>query len=192
VTAALREAEQGVRPGPGRETGTPYLARCRDGSARPSVKARTFEEYVPIVPRIGRMRLAEVEPLDIQRLCADLRGTLSTQSVVNTYRCLHRAFDQAVRWGLIPRKPCDGVTPPAATRPEVATLAAGEATRLLATTAGKPHHAVYVLALTTGTQQGELLALRGADVGLEAGRLAVRCSAPHQLLTIRFRIVRAR
>jgi integrase len=185
VTAALREAEQGVRTGAGRETLAAYLERWLEEAARPAVKARTFEGYasivrVRIVPRLGRLRLSEVESLDVQRLCADLQRSLSAQSVVNTYRCLHRALDQAVRWGLILRNPCDGAVPPAARRPEVRALTAAEASRLLASTMDAPHHALYMLALATGMRQGELLALRWADVDFNGRWLSVRRSAQQQ------------
>jgi integrase len=43
-----------------------------------------------------------------------------------------------------------------------------------------PAHALYMLALTTGMRQGELLGLRWQDVDLEGGKLAVRKALQRQ------------
>ena len=45
---------------------------------------------------------------------------------------------------------------------------------LLTTTRDHRFHAIYVLAVTTGMRQGELLGLRWDDVDLDSGRLHVR------------------
>src|SRR5436305_136574 len=49
-----------------------------------------------------------------------------------------------------------------------------EADAFLVATWEHPFHALYVLALTTGMRQGELLGLRWGDVDFKAGTLAVR------------------
>jgi integrase len=93
---------------------------------------------------------------------------------------LHKAFAQAVRWGLLVRNPCDGATPPKAARTEMHVLTAEQSAAFLATTRTHPAHALYVLALTTGARQGELLGLRWADVDLDVGRLMVRRALQRQ------------
>jgi integrase len=55
-----------------------------------------------------------------------------------------------------------------------------EAEAFLASTREHPAHALYVLALTTGMRQGELLGLKWADVDLGAGVLAVRRTLQRQ------------
>lgn len=51
---------------------------------------------------------------------------------------------------------------------------------LLGATRDHPAHALYVLAVTTGMRQGELLGLRWQDVDLAAGRLVVRRALQRQ------------
>jgi integrase len=68
------------------------------------------------------------------------------------------------------------VDPPRVDRHEFRALTPPEARRLLAGLRGDRLAALYVLALTTGMRQGELLALRWTDLDLPARRLAVRGS----------------
>lgn len=182
LRAALRDVDAGVDLAAGRQTVAQFLDRWLAASVAPSVKARTHEGYASIVkvrvaPWIGRVALAKLSALDLQGLYVDLAAAgLSNRSIHHTHRCLHRALGQAVRWNLIARNPCDGVTPPRPERPELRVLSQAEATAFLDATRAHPMHALYVLAVTTGMRQGELLGLRWEDLDLDAGRLAVRRS----------------
>lgn len=186
LKVALRDQQQGLPVVTEKLTVAQYMARWLEASAKPSVKTKTFEGYesiirVRVVPRIGRLTLSKVTALDLQALYADLqRAGLSSRSAHHTHRVLHRAFGQAVRWNLIPRNPCDGVTPPKPKRSEMRVLTQGQVGALLDATRDHPAHALYVLAVTTGMRQGELLGLRWEDVNLDAGKLAVRRALQRQ------------
>ncbi len=65
------------------------------------------------------------------------------------------------------------VKPPRFPRPEMRALSPKQARRFLELAAESPYQALYVLALTTGMRQGELLGLRWSDLELEAARLSV-------------------
>ncbi len=179
LKVAMRDQQQGTLVTNDRQTVAQYLTRWLESSARPSVKVKTYEGYesivrVRVVPGIGRLPLAKVTALDLHGLYADLqRAGLSSRSANHTHRVLHRAFEQAVRWNLIPRNPCDGVTPPKARRSEMKVLSREQTNVLLDTTRDHPAHAFYVLAVTTGMRQGELLGLRWKDVDLDGGKLGV-------------------
>ena len=99
---------------------------------------------------------------------------LSPKSVRLVHAVLHRAFKQAVRWRLINVNPADAVDAPRAERKEFHALDAEETARLLEAARADRLHGVYVLAVTCGMRQGELLGLRWADVDLDKGALAVR------------------
>ncbi len=162
-----------------------YLAEWLD-TIRPSVKVKTYEGYESIVrvrvtPRIGRIELGKLGPFDLQRLYADLAtGGLSARSVDHTHRCLHRALEQAVRWSLIARNPAQGATRPRPEKAEMQVLSPDEATGFLRDTTARPNHALYVLAITTGMRQGELLGLRWSDVDLHRNRIEVRRALQRQ------------
>ncbi len=88
---------------------------------------------------------------------------------------LHRALKQAVKWGLVPRNVCEAVVAPRDQREGIIRPLSPEQARTLLSEAARDHlEALYVLALTTGLRQGELLGLSWSDVDLEAGRVRVR------------------
>ena len=151
-------------------------------AVRPSLRPGTWQRYeqyarLHSVPMLGRRPLSRIGPADLQLLYADrLAAGCSPTSVRHLHRFLHRVFDQAVRWGAATRSPVTLVDPPRVTRHEFHALTPDEARSLLAGLRGDRLSALYVLALTTGMRQGELLALRWADLDLPGRRLAVRGS----------------
>lgn len=186
LKAAMRDQDDGLDLSAGRLTVAQFLDKWLSASVRPSVKVKTYEGYESIVrvrvtPRIGRKPLAMVTALDLQALYTDLAASgLSPRSVHHTHRCLHRAFDQAVRWGMIARNPCDGATAPRAERAEMRVLTPEHVNIFLAATADHPMHALYVLAITSGMRAGELLGLKWGDLDLDAGQLTVRRALQQQ------------
>lgn len=73
---------------------------------------------------------------------------------------MRRALSQAVAWGLIARNPVPLTTPPKVPQHAVQPLTVAEARQLLAAVRGERLEALYILALTLGLRQGELLGLR--------------------------------
>jgi integrase len=87
---------------------------------------------------------------------------------------LRRALNQAKRWGLTPRNAAEAVDLPKLIRNEGQALSPAEAKTLLAACRGDRLEALYVLAVTCGLRQGELLGLMWEDVDPEKGTLRVR------------------
>jgi len=151
-------------------------------AARPSLSPGTWQRYeqyarLHSVPMLGRRPLAKIGPADLQQLYADrLAAGCSPTSVRHLHRFLHRVFDQALRWGAASRNPVTLVDPPRVARHEFRTLSPEEARALLSALHGDRLQALYVLALTTGMRQGELLALRWSDLDLPGKHLAIRGS----------------
>ncbi len=116
----------------------------------------------------------ELQPSDIQRLYLDrVDSGLSPTTVRHLHEILNKAFGQAARWGLISRNPAALVQPPRRAHHEMRTLDPSQVRALLDVVADDRLEALYVLAVTTGMRQGELLALRWRDVDLATGRLRV-------------------
>jgi integrase len=151
-------------------------------ATKPALRERTwirYEEYsrLHLVPEIGKVALTALTPLHLQRLYAKrLASGLSPTTVRHLHATLHRAFDQALRWGLVQRNVADLVAPPRAKHFAIATLTATQASDLLEAAGGNRLHALYVMALTTGMRQGELLGLRWRDVDLDRGAVQIRGS----------------
>jgi integrase len=91
---------------------------------------------------------------------------------------LHKALKAAVADGLIPRNAAAGLKLPRITREEIDPLTE-ESRRLLEAARDYTLEALYVLALSTGMRQGELLALKWEDVDLDGGRVRVRRTLTH-------------
>lgn len=178
--ATARRAVQDGLPIPSeRQTLGQFLARWLEDVGRPNLRPLTFIRYrelitLHIIPSLGSRPLAKVTPPDLQSLYAGLGEKLAPRTVGHVHRVLHRALADALRWGLVARNVCDAVKPPQVHAPEMRALSPGEARRFLAAAAGDPLEALYVLAVTVGLRQGELLGLKWAD--LDGGRLQVRRS----------------
>jgi integrase len=87
---------------------------------------------------------------------------------------LHKALEQAVKWGALPRNVCKATTPPKPNTKEIHPLDAEQARKILEAACGNRLEALYVLAVTAGLRIGELLGLIWEDIDLDAETLRVR------------------
>jgi integrase len=102
-----------------------------------------------------------------------LEGGLSSATVRKMHGVLQKALDQAVSDGLIPRNAAKGIRLPQGKKEEIRPLSPDEARALLVAARGDRLEAPYLLAISTGLREGELLALRWGDVELVAAVLRV-------------------
>jgi integrase len=158
-----------------------YLERWHH-AVKGSVRQRTWERHeqvvrLHLVPTIGGARLDRLTALQVQALYGrKLEDGLSPRTVEIVHATLHKALKQAVGWMLIPRNVADAVTSPRPVGREIKPLSREQARVLLETVRGNALEAFYVLAVTTGMRNGELLALQWRDLDLEARTLRVRRS----------------
>lgn len=157
-----------------------YLRRWLRDYAKISVRTRTYESYSEVVNKhlvseIGHLELAKLQPLHLQKLYADKLSTgLSARTVRYIHAILHRALGQAVRWQILHRSVADAVELPRVERKEMQTLDLEGVAKLLNAAAEDRLYALYLMAVTTGMRQGELLGLRWQDVDLAAGTVMIR------------------
>jgi integrase len=181
LKAALRDLDSGLPLVGERETVGSYLESWLQATEH-SVRPRTWKrrgEFVRlhIVPALGKVALAKLTALQVQALYAQkLHEGLSSTTVHHLHTVFHRALKAALRLGLLQRNVLEMLDPPRITHHEMATLSADQARRLLIAARGDRFEALYVLALSTGMRQGELLALKWQDVELEAATLRVRAT----------------
>lgn len=71
---------------------------------------------------------------------------------------------------------CDLVDPPRMLHHEIVVLSSEQVRMLLEAAKGERLEALFVLAVTTGMRQGELLALRWKDVDLDSASLMIRAT----------------
>lgn len=161
-----------------------WLAAIK-GNVRPKTYAG-YESYirVHVVPTLGSVRMARLTPQQVQGLYSKtLAAGLSPTTVRQIHACIHRAFQQAVRWGVVARNVADLVDRPRRAEHQMIALTPEQARTLLDAAAGDRFEALYVLAVTTGMREGELLGLHWKDVDLDAAALQVRTIVQRTKLT---------
>ena len=128
-----------------------------------------------IVPNVGRKRLGQVAPQHLTALYTKLlESGLAPRTVQYAHAVLHRALQDAVRWNLIPRNPAALVDAPKPRGDKMQVLDIEQVAALLNAARDTPLNALYVLAITTGMRQGELLGLRWSDIDVGSGTLHVQ------------------
>ncbi|MDQ4107150.1 MAG: site-specific integrase, partial [Actinomycetota bacterium] len=157
-----------------------FLGRWMKESVAGSVRPQTFESYerlvrLHLVPALGSTRIRQLSPARVQGLYhAKLEEGLSSRTVQYIHAVLHRALKQAVKWGHVPVNVTDAVDAPKPARRDIRPLTPEQARTLLSVASGERLEALYVVAITAGLCQGELLALRWEDLDLAESRLRVR------------------
>jgi integrase len=156
--------------------------------------ANTYRNLVrsPMTPTLGEVRLDSLTPREVERWLKRLDqfrtkprnpkptkanpepeqipGHLLSQSTKRQcFAVLSLAMQTAVRDGLIPANPLDGVTRPRKSRTEVPVMTGDEVEQLLSseTTSKSFYFPLIVFVANTGVRIGEALALRWQDVSLE-------------------------
>ena len=159
-----------------------FLETWLEDTARPSLRPRTFESYAMIVrqhlsPALGAVRLARLTPDMVQKYMKEKRESgLSARTVQYHHAILRRALVMAERWGLVGRNVARLVTPPTVQRDEVRPPTVDQARAFIAVLERERLRALYLIALSLGLRQGEILGLCWEDVDLEDGTLSVRHS----------------
>ena len=156
---------------------------------RTQVRERTCVRYEHLIvkhvlPTLGSKPLEKLTGQDLNVLYLEKMQDipdpekrdrkLAPQTVVHIHRVLHAAFADAVMHGVLGRNPADLVKPPKVPAPERWFLKPDEAKQLLKAAEGDRLEALYMLALTTGMRQEELLGLKWDAVDLDGGFLEVR------------------
>jgi integrase len=173
LSKALADREGGFTFDAGATTVEEYLARWLSHSVRDTVSQKTYERYESIVrvhlsPALGRIRLKALTPGHVRGLYREkLDAGLAPRTVLHIHRTLSKALKQATDDGLIPRNAAASVKPPRPRSEEMQPLSRDQVQTFLDTVRGDRLEALYILAITAGLRQGELLALKWEDVDLE-------------------------
>ena len=166
------------------ETVETFLLNWLQYEVQPKVRTRTYQTYQQVVtrdllPALGRIALQKLTSWHIQALYQQKRQQqIAPSTIYKIHRILHHALNDAVKLGHVLRNVSQFVAlPPVNKREREQTIQAlifEQARELLTAAHDNPLEALYVLALTTGMRQGELLALKWSDLDLTYGKLQVQ------------------
>lgn len=155
-----------------------FLKLWLEDVVRPSKRPETYRSYKTTIEqhlapsRLGGMQLRDLREVQIQHVfVAKAKGATRSQELALIV--LRRALSQAVKWNMLAINPANDIEAPRRTIEEMRVLTLEQTRTFLDAAAGDRLFALYFLALDTGMRQGELLALRWADVDFDRGKLRV-------------------
>ena len=102
-----------------------------------SIRPKTFIQYQQIVrqhivPTLGNIKLKDVRPDHIQALYNQkTKDGMSNRTLLLVHAVLHRAFNQALKWGIVIRNPVQAVNRPKFKRKEMKTLTDSQVRNIL-------------------------------------------------------------
>lgn len=186
-----------------------FLNSWLEVSVKNSVRPRTFDSYSDLVklylnPRIGKFKLAKLEPHHVRTCLTDLLekgGTdrkkvgdefqivpapLSPRTVQYCRAVLRKALNEAVKDGRVMRNAAALTDPPKSEHHEIQPLSAQQARAFLHAVTGDRLEALFTVAVALGMRQGEILGLHWKDVNLDEGTLFVRYQLQRIKGAIRF------
>jgi integrase len=162
-----------------KQTVAQYLENWLDGmkmEVEPSTWWRYQNEVEKhILPVIGKVALSHLTAQQVTGLYSQLleKNGLAASTVHLTHLVLSHALADAVKMALVQRNEAKLAKSPRAKAKEMQPLTEDQANHFLDFVAGHRFEALYVLALTTGMREGELLALHWREVHLEQRLLRV-------------------
>jgi len=193
----IEQRRQGLDRDAGKTTLGEYLTERFLPFYRHEVEPQTWYDYrlhieTQIVPLIGRIRLDKLTTRDVDQWIVTLRSKLSERTkkplsdrtIEYIYAVLRRALQFAVDWRFITANPASARGRAAKRRKKVRVspirfLTPEQAKRFVETVRADRLEALYLLALTTGMREGELLGLKWTDLDLDGSRLTVNHSLAH-------------
>jgi integrase len=152
------------------------------------VEPRTLRGYTEHVrahlkPALGHLPLRSLTTQQIRAFCQHKMapkpagGGLHQTTVHNIGMTLRIALGAALEVGLLQKNPAaTRKTIPRPASREMQTWSAEECQRFLQAARGDRHEALFHFALATGARQGEIIALRWADVDLRAGTASIKAA----------------
>lgn len=147
------------------------------------VRPGTFRSYEwlaekHIIPQLGKLKLHQITPLDIQMFYNKLlnQKNISSQSVLHIHRLLNQVLKTAYRYRLAKENVCELVDAPRAFRPEVKFWNAETLSEFLLCSRHSRFYTAYVLLAFTGMRLGEMAGLKWADIDFANGIARIRRS----------------
>lgn len=164
---------------------TDYLIPQSAKGEKPNGTEKSYRSILDnhVLPILGRKRLKDITPLDIQRLLVNAENKahpekpLTVKTVLNIHGVIHAVLEQAVSSEILQRNPADknklslpGHKPK---RPRAITME--ELPELLEAIKGHRYESLYHFGLMTGMREGEILGLSWDCIDWKKSAILVKC-----------------
>jgi integrase len=165
-----RATDAGQRVVATADTAEAFLANWL--TAKRSLRENVWEDYDRtlrnhFMPHLGDVKLTKLSHEMVQALYGALEDSgVGAPTINKLHRILHVAFKQAVMWRRMSTNITDLVEPPRVSKRPPRVFNESEIHRFLEAVRGTEFETVFVLAVTTGMRQSEILGLRWKDVDL--------------------------
>ncbi|GED34173.1 site-specific integrase [Brevibacillus centrosporus] len=150
------------------------------------VQRRTLETYSGLVnnhilPVLGHIELSKLTPRQIQDLYNTLfeTGRLSDENIQKVHTIINDSLNKAVGWEMVAKNVASVLDRPKARKKEMEVWEVDEAHTFLKVAEKDRYYVAFLLALTTGMRQGEILGLRWKDVNLDTGVISITQTLSH-------------
>lgn len=154
-----------------------WLGLVGPGLRPQSLRVYEYTVATYLRPSLGRVKLAKLDESHVARLVARWQAAGATPGAIRKrVGFLRMILGRAVAAGRIPRNVARLVEIPAYERAPIHPPTAADVARIMRAVRGTADEPAYAIAVGTGMRQGELLALRWADVDLDAGLARITAS----------------
>ncbi|MNJ48397.1 putative prophage phiRv2 integrase [compost metagenome] len=150
------------------------------------VKQSTLDTYTSLVtkhilPTLGDFELGQITPRHIQNLYNSITETkqLSGENLQKIHTLINESLKKAAGWDMIIKNPAAVVDRPTATLREMLYWTDEEAHMFLSAAKDDRLYCAFLLAITTGMRQGEILGLRMQDIDYTNRTISVRQTLSH-------------
>ena len=178
LLAKRSELRDGVLPKDDNITFSQFVASYME-TAKHNLRPKTIEAYsylirVHIVPAIGSIKLTQLRPDHLQSFYNQkLESGLSKRTVQFMHSVIHKALDQAMRWGMVPRNVADLVEAPRPQRKTPVMWTPDEVNIFKDAAKNSKYELIFLLSLYCGFRQGEVLGIHYEDVSITKGTIRV-------------------
>ena len=192
MTRALQENRGPVIDHAGNYTVQEWLVLWYEMYSKPYLKPTTaagYENYINnhIIPGLGRIRLRQLSPLQIQQFYLDEQKTgrkgqregsdlepLSARVIRSIHALLKMSLQKAVELRILNYNPCDGCRVPKLTKKEMTILPPEQVGSYLKSAEEMGILAIFYLELTSGLRRGEIAGLHMEDLDLKTNVVTIR------------------
>ena len=145
----------------------------------PSVEAITLNGYKQrindyMIPHFEKVKLESLNELRIRKWMKWLFDRLSSGHAVDVFKMMRQMLEKAVKKHLINRNPFEDIETPKGSRKKMNVWNTDEMNRFLDHAKTSHYYPVFLIALSTGMRQSEILGLQWDAINFENDSISVR------------------